>query len=88
MPAVTVQIDTGSTSSRGQPPGHTWLIRLWRGTKSVIIITGMSLTSAEHLAAKITSLLAEPEPIKALTRHKSIDRHAGATANVVTGGDR
>jgi len=62
MPAVTVQIDTGSTSSRGQPPGHAWLIRLRRGKQSVIITTGMSRTSAEHLAEKITSLLAEPEP--------------------------
>jgi hypothetical protein len=62
MPAVTVQIETGSTSSRGQPPGHAWLIRLRRGNQSVIITTGLSLTSAEHLAEKITSLLANPNP--------------------------
>ncbi len=61
MPAVTVQIDTGSTSSRGRPPGRTWLIRLRRGNQSVITTTGLSRTSAEHLAEKITSLLAEPK---------------------------
>ena len=61
MPAVTVQIDTGSTSSRGQLPGRTWLIRLQRGNRSVITTTGLSRASAEHLAEQITSLLTEPE---------------------------
>jgi hypothetical protein len=61
MPPVTVQIDTGSTSSRGRPPGHAWLIRLRHGNRSVITTTGLSRTSAEHLAQQITSLLAEPE---------------------------
>jgi hypothetical protein len=61
MPPVTVQIDTGSASSRGQPPGRTWLIRLRRGNRSVITTIGLSRTSAEHLAEKITSLLTEPE---------------------------
>jgi hypothetical protein len=62
MPAVSVQIDTGSSSTRGQPPGRTWLIRLRRGHRSVITTTGLSRTSAEHLAEQITNLLAEPEP--------------------------
>jgi hypothetical protein len=64
MPPVTVQIDTGSTSSRGRPSGRAWLIRLRRGDQSIITTTttGLSRTSAEHLAEKITSLLAEPEP--------------------------
>ena len=61
MPAVSVEIDTGSTSTRAQPPGRTWLIRLRRGHRSVITI-GLSRTSAEHLAEQITDLLAEPEP--------------------------
>jgi hypothetical protein len=62
MPPVNVEIDTGSTSSRGRPPGHAWLIRLRRGSRSVITTTGLSRTSAEHLAKQITSLLAEPSP--------------------------
>jgi hypothetical protein len=61
MPPVTVQIDTGSTSSRGRPPGRAWLIRLRRGNRSVITTIGLSRTSAEHLAGQITDLLAEPE---------------------------
>jgi len=60
MPAVTVEIDTGSSASRGQPPGRTWLIRLRRGHQSVITTIGLSRTSAEHLAEQITSLLTEP----------------------------
>jgi hypothetical protein len=66
MPAVTVEIDTGSSSTRGQPPGRTWLIRLRRGHRSVITTTGLSRTSAEHLAEQITDLLTKPE--KALDR--------------------
>jgi hypothetical protein len=61
MPPITVQIDTGSSSTRGQPPGRTWLIRLRRGHQSVITTTGLSRTSADNLAEQITSLLAEPE---------------------------
>ena len=61
MPPVTVEIDTGSTSARGQPAGRTWLIRLRRGRHSVITTTGLSRTSAERLAGQITQLLAETE---------------------------
>jgi hypothetical protein len=72
MPAVTVQIDTGSTSSRGRPPGQARLIRLRRGSRNVTT-TGLSRTSAERLAGQITNLLAEPE--EALDRtyeHRSV----------------
>jgi hypothetical protein len=61
MPVITVEIDTGSTSSRGRPPGQAWLIRPRRGHRSVITTIGLSRASAEHLAQKITDLLAEPE---------------------------
>ena len=61
MPPVTVQIDTGSTSSRGQPAERTWLIRLRRGDRSVITTIGLSRTSAERLAQQINDLLSEPE---------------------------
>ncbi len=59
MPPITVEIDTGSTSSRGRPPGRTWLIRLRRGHQSVITTIGLSRTSADRLAEQITDLLAE-----------------------------
>jgi hypothetical protein len=63
MPPVTVEIDTGSSTSRGRPPGQAWLIRLRRGNRSVITTIGLSRTSAEHLAQKITDLLAEPDTL-------------------------
>ncbi len=63
MPPVTVEIDTGSSTSRGRPPGQAWLIRLRRGNRSVITTIGLSRTSAEHLARKITDLLAEPDTL-------------------------
>jgi hypothetical protein len=61
MPPVTVQIDTGSSNSRGRPPGQAWLIRLRRGNRSVITTIGLSRTSAEQITEQITDLLAEPE---------------------------
>ena len=60
MPPVTVEIDTGSTSSRAQPTELTWLIRLRRGHRSVITTIGLS-RSAEHLAQQINDLLTESE---------------------------
>jgi hypothetical protein len=62
MPPVIVEIDSGSSSSRGRPAGQTWLVRLRRGRRSVTTTIGLSRASAEHLAGQITSLLAEPEP--------------------------
>ena len=61
MPPVTVEIDTGSSTSRGRPPGQARLIRLRRGNRSVITTIGLSRTSAELLAQQITDLLAEPK---------------------------
>jgi hypothetical protein len=61
MPPITVKIDTGSSSTKGRPPGQTWLIRLRRGHRSVITTIGLSRTSADHLAEQITDLLTEPE---------------------------
>ena len=61
QPPVTVEIDTGSASSRGRPPEQIWLVRLRRGDRSIITTIGLSRTSAEHLAERITNLLANPE---------------------------
>jgi hypothetical protein len=61
MPPVTAEIDTGSSSSRGQPTELTWLIRLRRGHRSVITTIGLSRPSAEHLAQQINDLLTESE---------------------------
>lgn len=61
MPPVTVEIDTGSASTRGRPPDRHWLIRLRHGQRSVITTIGLSRTSAEHLAAHISAVLNQPE---------------------------
>jgi hypothetical protein len=61
MPPVTVEVDTGSSSARGQPAERTWLIRLRRGDRSVITTIGLTRTSAERLAQQINDLLSEPE---------------------------
>lgn len=52
MQPITVEIDTGSATSRGRPPGQAWLVRLRRGDRSVITTIGLSHTSAEHLRRK------------------------------------
>ena len=63
MPPITVEIDTGSASSRGRPPDHHWMIRLRRGDQSVIVTIGLSRIAAEHLADHIAEIVqAEPAP--------------------------
>jgi hypothetical protein len=58
---LTVEIDTGSASSRGRPPDHHWMIRLRRGDQSVIVTIGLSRIAAEHLADHIAEIVqAEP----------------------------
>jgi hypothetical protein len=58
---LTVEIDTGSASSRGRPPHHAWMIRLRRGDQSVIVTVGLSRTAAQHLADHIAEIVqAEP----------------------------
>ncbi len=64
-----VEVDHGSTSSRGRPAGQIWLIRLRRGHQQVVIVTGLGRPSADHLASQIDSIinpppLASPAPIR------------------------
>ncbi|HET9600896.1 MAG TPA: hypothetical protein VFP08_04875 [Acidimicrobiales bacterium] len=56
-PTLRVEVDHGSTSAKGQPPGRVWLVRLRRGHRMVIIATGLARPCAEHLAAQINQLL-------------------------------
>jgi len=58
---LTVEIDTGSASSRGRPPDHAWMIRLRRGDQSVIVAVGLSRTAAQHLADHIAEIV-QTEP--------------------------
>ena len=55
-----VEIDHGSTSSRGRPAGHIWLIRLRRGDRQAIIAVGLGRPSAEHLAQQIRDVINPP----------------------------
>ena len=63
---VHVEVDHGSTSSRGRPAGQVWLIRLHRGHQQVIIATGLGRPSADHLAAQIDHIL-NPPPLASPT---------------------
>jgi hypothetical protein len=58
---VTVEIDTGSSSSRGRPPDRAWLVRLRRADRSVVVAIGLSRTAAEHLAEHIVKVI-RPDP--------------------------
>jgi len=58
---VTVEVDMGSASSRTRPPERSWLVRLRRSDRSVIVAIGMRRPAAERLASQITQLL-EPTP--------------------------
>jgi hypothetical protein len=58
---VTVEIDRGSASSRGRPPERSWLIRLRRGDRQVVVAVGLPHHGAQSLAEQIRELL-HPNP--------------------------
>jgi hypothetical protein len=57
-----IEIDHGSTSSRGQPAGQVWLVRLRRGNRQVTVAVGLSHTAAEHLARQISEVIDPVSP--------------------------
>ena len=57
---LIVEIDHGSTSSRGRPAGHVWLVRLRRGNQQAVIAVGLGRPSAEHLASPIREVINPP----------------------------
>ena len=61
---LTVEVDHGSTSSRGRPAGHVWLVRLRRGQHQVTVAVGLGRPSADHLAAQIRDVI-NPPPLAA-----------------------
>jgi hypothetical protein len=64
---LTVEIDTGSASSRGRPPDHAWMIRLRRADRSVIVAVGLSRTAAEHLANHIAQIVHDDQAAEEVT---------------------
>ena len=57
---LIVEVDHGSTSSRGRPAGHVWLVRLRRGHHQAIVAVGLGRPSADHLAAQIREVINPP----------------------------
>jgi hypothetical protein len=65
---LTVEIDTGSASTRGRPPERAWLVRLRRADRSLIVAVGLTRTAAQHLADHITEIIhADPTPRQEVT---------------------
>jgi hypothetical protein len=54
---IVAEVDLGSTSSKGRTLGRVWLVRLRRGSETVIVAVGLSRNRAEALAERITTLL-------------------------------
>lgn len=57
---LSVEVDHGSSSSRGRPAGHVWLVRLRRGSHEVIVAVGLGRPSAEHLARQLREVINPP----------------------------
>ena len=64
---LTVEIDTGSASSRGRPPDQAWMVRLRRADRTVIVAVGLSRTAAEHLANHITEVVHDDQAEEEVT---------------------
>lgn len=54
---LTVEVDTGSASSRGRRPDRHFLVRIRRADDEVVVAVGLSRTSAEWLAERIKKLV-------------------------------
>ena len=59
---LTVEVDTGSASSRGRPPDRAWMVRLRRADRSIIVTIGLSRTAADSLAERIAELIDPDNP--------------------------
>jgi hypothetical protein len=55
--AIGVEVDHGSTSSKGRPAGKAWFVRLRRGDEVVIVAIGLTNAGAERLAERIRRLV-------------------------------
>ena len=64
---LTVEIDTGSASSRGRPPDQAWMVRLSRADRCVIVAVGLSRTAAEHLADHIAEIIDDDQAEEEVT---------------------
>lgn len=58
---LVVEVDHEPTPDDARPTGRIWMVRLRRGSRSVIIAAELGRPSADHLAGQIGKLLS-PEP--------------------------
>jgi hypothetical protein len=54
---LIVEVDVGSSSARGRPPGRAWIVRIRNPTQSVVVAIGLSHIAAQHLADHIAEVL-------------------------------
>jgi len=59
---IVVEVDHGSTSSRGRPAGQVWLVRIRRGPLATIVAVGLGRPSADTLATQIRGVI-DPPPL-------------------------
>jgi hypothetical protein len=58
--SLAVEVDVGSATSWGRTPDRSWLVRLCRAERSLVIAAGLSHAVAEHVATRLSELL-EPD---------------------------
>jgi hypothetical protein len=54
---LSVEVRLGSTSSKGRTRGRVWMVRLCRGSDSMIVAIGLSHGAAERLSERITEII-------------------------------
>jgi DNA replication protein DnaC len=59
---LIVEVDHGSTSSKGRPAGQVWLVRLRRGPHQAVLAIGLGKPSADYLASQIRDVI-DPPPL-------------------------
>jgi hypothetical protein len=54
---LRIEVEPGSATSWGRAPEHSYLVRLCRGERAVVLAAGMTRAGAEHLAGHARELL-------------------------------
>jgi hypothetical protein len=55
--AVYAEVEAGSATSWGRPPERSYLVRLRRAERSVVVAAGMTRSAAERLADRASEVL-------------------------------
>jgi hypothetical protein len=61
---VVVEVDHQPTPDNERPTGRVWIVRLRRGTQSVVIAAELGRPSADLLAGQLNELLATRRRVK------------------------